>query len=148
MDRNRRDIQVPNVTDSLEQVRGFVFAFLEDTPFEEAERRRLVLAVDETVASNILCSEALERGGETELSLEVDGECFRARVRDTSREPDRVPEEEFENVLERARKHEIGIFLVQQIMDEIRYTYCKGIRNELELVRYLPGRKSGDGEGA
>jgi anti-sigma regulatory factor (Ser/Thr protein kinase) len=136
-----KDISVPNTTASLEEVRRFVLRFLEDTAFSEKERRRLVLAIDEAVTSTILFSEASGRCGTTRVSLEVDDVRLRVRIEDTGRDPDRDADdradERFEEHLRQARKYEVGVFLIRQIMDEIHYIYRKGFQNELELVRFL-----------
>ena len=35
-------------------------------------------------------------------------------------------------------KKGLGIFLMRQIMDEVRYQFKEGISNELLLVKYIP----------
>ncbi|MHC4778585.1 MAG: ATP-binding protein [Planctomycetota bacterium] len=137
-----QEITVPNSTASLEQVRKFVFEILEDSPFEDRDRRLLVLAIDEAVTSNILFSEATGRGGTTQVALELTADCMRVRIEDTGVDVDPDSEERFEEHMRRARQHEMGIFLVRQIMDEIQYIFRKGYQNELELVRFIyPDRK-------
>jgi anti-sigma regulatory factor (Ser/Thr protein kinase) len=137
----QNDIAVPNTTASLEEVRRFVSEFLGDTPFTEKERRRLVLAIDEAVTSTILFSEASGRRGTTRVSLDVDEVRLRVRIEDRGRDPDYdagdPAEEVFEEHIRQARKYEVGVFLIRQIMDEINYIFRKGFQNELELVRFL-----------
>ena len=138
-----QDMTVPNSTASLVEIRRFVLEFLRETPFDERNRRLVVLAIDEAVTSTILFSEATGRGGTTRVVLEITEDAFRARIEDTGVDKDPDTEERFEEHLRRARQHEMGIFLVRQIMDEIQYIYRKGFQNELELVRFLyPDRRS------
>ena len=52
-----------------------------------------------------------------------------------SREPDL--ERELRAHLENERKHQMGIFLMREVMDEVNYTYRKGFQNELTLVKFV-----------
>ena len=138
-----QDITVPNTTASLEQVRRFVLEFLRDSPFSERDHRVLVLAIDEAITSTILFSEATARGGTTRVSLELTEDCLRVRIEDTGVDTDPDTDERFEEHLRRARQHDMGIFLLRQIMDEIQYIYRKGFQNDLELVRFIyPDRRA------
>lgn len=132
-----QDITVPNTTASLEPVRRMVNEFLRESPFDDRNRRLLVLAIDETVTSNIRYSEAMGRNGTTRVSLDLNEDRLLVRVEDTGQDRDPETTERFEEHLNRTRPYEIGIFLVQQIMDEIHYVFRKGFRNELELVRFV-----------
>jgi len=136
-----QDITVPNSTASLEQVRNFVSAFLEESPFGDRDRRLLVLAIDETVTSNIRFSEAMDRRGDTTVTLELTQDCLRVRIVDTGqdREPDSTVG--FEAHVQRTRQYEMAIFMIQQIMDEINYVYRKGFQNEMELVRFVHSKR-------
>ncbi|MHC4601260.1 MAG: ATP-binding protein [Planctomycetota bacterium] len=137
-----QDITVPNTTASLEQVRRFVVDVLRDSPFSEKDRRAVVLAIDEAITSTILFSEATERGGTTRVALELTEDCLRVRIEDTGKDTDPDTDERFEEHLRSARQHEMGIFLVRQIMDEIQYVFRKGFQNDLELVRFIyPDRR-------
>ncbi|MHC5036903.1 MAG: ATP-binding protein [Planctomycetota bacterium] len=133
----QQDISVENTTESLEPVRRFVAEFLKDSPFNERDRGLLVLAIDETVTSNILYSEASGRNGSTTVSLELNDACLRVRVNDTGSDRFADSEEVFQENLKRARQYEMSIFLIQQIVDEIHYIYRKGFQNELELIRFI-----------
>lgn len=139
-----QDITVPNTTESLELVRSFVGAFLQSSPFSDRDRRLLVLAIDETITSNILFSEAAGRAGTTRVTLDLDETCLRVRVEDTGLDRDPDTDDRFQETLAHARRHDLGIFLVQQIMDEIRYVFRKGFQNELELVRFIYRQESQD----
>jgi anti-sigma regulatory factor (Ser/Thr protein kinase) len=132
-----RDITVPNSTASLEQVRQFVSSFLAESSFGERDRRLLVLAIDETVTSNIRFSEAMDRRGDSTVSLDLTEDCLRVRIVDTGQDRDPDSTEGFEAHVRRTRQYEMGIFLVQQIMDEIHYIFRKGFQNEMELVRFV-----------
>jgi anti-sigma regulatory factor (Ser/Thr protein kinase) len=35
------------------------------------------------------------------------------------------------------RRNGLGIFLMRQIMDEVKYTFVQGFRNELRMVKYV-----------
>ncbi len=132
-------ISVPNRTSSLEKVRGFIISMLGKTSFDERNRHLLVLAIDEAVTSNILFSVETRRDGTTKVSVDIDDVRMKVVIEDTGIDPDScdVTESMLTETLIKARKYEMGIFLIRQIVDEMSYAYKKGFENQLTLVKFL-----------
>jgi len=132
-------IMVPNRTASLDKVRSFVINSLEKTPLDERGKHLLVLAIDEAVTSNILFSVDTSREGFTRVSMEISDVCVRILIEDTGKDLDasQAPESVINDVFNKARKHEMGIFLIRQIVDEISYAFKKGYQNQLILTKFL-----------
>jgi len=131
-----QDITVPNKTESLEKLRRFVLEFLAESPFPARQQRLLVLAIDEAVTSNILFSEACNRNGTTRVTIDLDETRLAVRIQDTGRDMDSENEEHFDEYARNARRFEMGIHLIRQIMDEMHYVYRKGFQNDLELIKF------------
>jgi anti-sigma regulatory factor (Ser/Thr protein kinase) len=136
----RNEVTVPNQTSSLEKVRDFVIGVLGDTTLGERSARLLVLAIDEAVTSSILFSVETGREGSCRVNLETNDVCIRVTIEDTGRDldADRVAPAILDDAISKARKHEMGIFLIRQIVDELSYDYKKGFQNRLTLVKFLP----------
>jgi serine/threonine-protein kinase RsbW len=136
-----RELVVPNDTQYLVQVRQEVTKVVAQSAFTDRDRKLIILAVDEAV-TNIMehaYDNDLEGELDVELILEYDNTRFEVVIRDSGKEFD--PRKlEVVDVREHARKgskHGLGIFLIRQIMDEINYNFVQGVRNELQMIKYV-----------
>lgn len=137
--RVRRDaLTVPNRTSFLEKVRDFIVRTLQDTPMEDRQKHLLVLAIDEAVTSNILFSVEAGRNGFSRVAVEIADAAVRVTIEDTGQDLDSSQTEEsvLHETFRKARKHEMGIFLIRQIVDEISYAFKKGFQNQLVLTKF------------
>ena len=121
----------------LRLVRGVVQEFLAQTGFDAQQREEITVAVGEAVANVIrhackgdarqkfclLCSEG---NGAVEIELRDQGEPF-----DAPKEPASPPDE--------TRAGGRGIFMMQAIMDEVKYTR-QGDTNSVRMKKYLPDK--------
>ena len=135
----RRSLSIDTGTASLATVREFVRQAVEEAGIRPVEQPRIVLAVDEAVSS--IVSEAVEtrREGEVQIQLDIDRVRFRASIQDSTTvyEPELPLPLEAPGPTDRARRRELGVFLMRQLCDEIDYSYRRGYQNVLELVRFL-----------
>jgi serine/threonine-protein kinase RsbW len=60
-------------------------------------------------------------------------------IRDTGRvfNPESIPNPDMKEHVQRGHKKGLGIFLMRQIMDEVRYKFRDGVKNELTLVKFI-----------
>ena len=42
-----------------------------------------------------------------------------------------------QTLLDTTRKHELGVFLMRKLCDEVNYSFKKGFQNHLELLKFL-----------
>ena len=118
----------------LRLARGVVQEFLAQTGFDAQQREEITVAVGEAVANvirhackgdagktfSLLCSEG---NGAVEIELRDQGEPF-----DVPKEPASPPDE--------TRAGGRGIFMMQAIMDEVKYTR-QGNTNSVRMKKYL-----------
>jgi serine/threonine-protein kinase RsbW len=140
-----RELVVPNDTQYLVSVRKEVTKVVEQSAFSEKDRKLIIVAVDEAV-TNIMehaYDNDLEGELDIELILEYDATRFEVVIRDSGKEFDprslevpNVPEH-----VKQGSKHGLGIFLIRQIMDEINYNFVQGVRNELQMIKYVDRAK-------
>ena len=138
----REEISVPNRTASLEKVRDFIIRNLEETELDERDQRLMVLAIDEAVTSNILFSVETGREGLCRVVLDVDETRIHVTIDDTGKDPDArdLTDQALRETAKKARKYEMSIFLIRQIVDEISYAFKKGFQNQLILIKFIPPR--------
>jgi len=136
-----REMVVPNDTEYLATVREEVTKVVEESAFSERDRKLIIVAVDEAV-TNIMehaYDNDLEGELDVELILEYDATRFEVTIRDSGKEFDprtlHVPD--VREHVKKGSKHGLGIFLIRQIMDEVNYNFIQGVRNELQMIKYV-----------
>ena len=132
-------IVVSNDTKHLVVVREFISRLVLQSRLSRDDENKIILAVDEAV-TNIIehgYDEGVE--GSIELEVETDGVQFKIMIRDTGRifNPDTIPMPDLTDHVRAGKKKGLGIFLMRQIMDEVRYRFKDGVKNELTLVKYV-----------
>ncbi len=129
---------VTNDTKYLIVVRDFVSRMIKQSRVTREDENKIILAVDEAV-TNII-EHGYEPGveGLIELEIETEETQFKVTIRDSGRvfNPESVPNPDMGKHIKSGRKKGLGIFLMRQIMDEVRYRFKDGVKNELTLVKY------------
>lgn len=129
---------VANDTKFLVLVREFISRMLRQSRVTKEDENKIILAVDEAV-TNII-EHGYDQGVEGSIEIEVETEAaqFKVVIRDSGRvfNPESVPSPDMKEHLKAGRKKGLGLFLMRQIMDEVRYRYKDGVQNELTLVKY------------
>lgn len=137
-------LTVSNDTRHLLAVRDFVSRMARHGGLTPEEVHKIVVAVDEAV-TNII-EHGYNRGeqGTIELEAEWEREKFQVVIRDSARvfNPESIPVPDMMEHVKAGRKKGLGLFLMRQIMDEVRYRYKDGVQNELTLVKYAKPRES------
>ena len=130
---------VSNDTRHLIVVRDFVSRLVRQSRLDRQEENKVILAVDEAV-TNII-EHGYDEGAEGSIEIEVEaGEHqFKIVSRDTGRifNPEVIDDPNMKDHVQRGHKKGLGIFLMRQIMDEVRYKFKDGIKNELTLVKFI-----------
>jgi len=129
---------VTNDTKYLIVVRDFIGRMIKQSRVTREDENKIVLAVDEAV-TNII-EHGYDPGVEGLIELEVESEDtqFKVVIRDSGRvfNPESVGNPDMQRHIKAGRKKGLGIFLMRQIMDEVRYRFKDGVKNELTLVKY------------
>ena len=141
-DRVQKELVIPNNTRYLATVREAVSDAVQESAFPDKDMHRIILAVDEAVA-NIMehAYENREDEGELTIRMMVDADAskFEVVIHDSGREfdPSEIETPDITKHVAAGRRKGLGIFLMRQIMDEVKYTFVQGFRNELRMVKYV-----------
>jgi serine/threonine-protein kinase RsbW len=130
---------VSNDTKHLIVVRDFICRLIRQSRLDRQEENKVVLAVDEAVTNIIEHGYDEGADGSIELEVEADAGHFQIIIRDTGRvfNPESIPNPNMKDHVQRGHKKGLGIFLMRQIMDEVRYKFKDGVKNELTLVKFI-----------
>jgi len=140
MGESLRDrLVVSNDTKHLVVVRDFISRLVVQSRLSREDENKIILAVDEAV-TNIIehgYDEGVE--GSIEIDVEIAERQFRVVIRDSGRvfNPETIPYPDLQEHVRTGRKKGLGIFLMRQIMDEVRYRFKDGVKNELTLIKYV-----------
>lgn len=145
MSANSEVLRITNDTKNLMKVREFMSRMIRSSALPPNEENKVILAVDEAVSNIVEHGYEAKIEGYIDITVEITDEQFMIRIVDTGKnfDPERIRDP---NILEHVRagkRKGLGIFLMRQIMDEVRYVFKEGVHNELVLIKYvrppLPG---------
>ena len=122
----------------LAAIRKFIVDTSRSLGAGERAIRDLELAVDE-VCSNSIRHGYGGREGEIEVTVERVGQSIRVVTRDWGRafDPERVPVPDPDLPLEERSLGGLGLFIVQQVMDEVRFEFDDSKGNSVMMLRRL-----------
>jgi serine/threonine-protein kinase RsbW len=143
-----KELVAPNDTRHLVKIREVVQEAAAQVPFDKREVGRIVLAVDEAVSNIMEHAYEDQENNEGDIRVTIDADCSKMEVVicDSGKEfnPESIQVPDISEHVQRGKKKGLGIFLMRQIMDEVKYTFVQGIRNELRMVKYVRSQGGGD----
>ncbi len=134
-----KEMLVPCDPKYLVEVREMVRQVCQASGLEERQGLLFSLAVDEAVTSILTNACDMGHRGELKVVIDVDETRFRALIEDHTNHllVDMSNEAAYMAHLNRERRHQLAVFLMRKIMDEVNYSYKKGYQNDLQLVKFL-----------
>ena len=138
----RERITVNSDTRFLSVVRQFLQRMIRQSALPPEDENKITLAVDEAVSNVIEHSYENQAEGTIEVEVEYDASLFRIIVRDNGKSfnPEVVNDPDIVDHVRLGKKRGLGIFLMRQIMDEVRYVFRDGTRNEVILTKHIRRR--------
>ncbi|TET36668.1 MAG: ATP-binding protein [Planctomycetota bacterium] len=141
LNKIERKLVVVNETKNLKLLRNFVTEVSGEMNVPLPERNKIILAVDEAV-SNIIehaYDSSHEGKSEVEVILLSEPDKVVITIKDSGREfdPTEIEDPDIRMHVNEGRKNGLGIFLMRQIMDEVKYTFRAGVENQLVMVKYF-----------
>jgi serine/threonine-protein kinase RsbW len=120
--------EIPRVTAAIEEA-------MQKCSFSDEAILDLQLAVEEAIA-NIILHGYQEVSGDVDIDIRVSEEAAEVRIRDHAPpfDPLSVPDPDRASDLSKRRNGGLGIYLMRQVVDEVRYQYTGG-KNVLTLVK-------------
>jgi len=132
-------LTVPSSTENLVLIREFVTAVGQQAGLDEADVGRLELAVDEACANVMEHAYGHDDTQEVVVRAIFDPEMLEIVVEDTGLgfDPGSVPEERLECLIASRKSGGLGMRLIKSLMDEVRYEFVPGQKNELHMLKRI-----------
>ena len=140
MEESLKDrLVVANDTKHLTVVREFIARLIQQSALSKEDENKIILAVDEAVTNVIEHGYDNQNDGSIEIDVVSSPSSFKITIRDTGKvfNPTSTPSLNVQDHVKMGRKKGLGIFLMRQIMDEVKYTFRDGVKNELTMVKFI-----------
>ena len=127
----------PSRFESLAGIRDFVNLAAKDAGFNEKEIYAVELAVDEACANIIEHAYDGEGKGQIECTCNDINGGLEIIIKDDGKpfDPDSVPSPDFSVDLEELQPRGAGLFIIRNLMDDVRFTFSKNKGNILRMVK-------------
>ncbi len=138
---NRREefaIKVKSQLDSLIVIRDFVAQVTDHFGLDEETTFDVQLAIDEA-CTNIIVHGYQGQEGDIELSLKQQNDEIVITIKDQAPpfDPDTVPLPSLDAPLEDRPLGGLGVYLMHQVMDEVRFDFDEDRGNETIMIKRL-----------
>ncbi|MFC1724496.1 ATP-binding protein [candidate division KSB1 bacterium] len=135
----KRRIKVSCRSNNLEHIRKFVSEAAKSSGFSESEVDKIELAVDEASANVVNHAYEVKEGKEIDVEVKVDNEKFTVLVRDKGKgfDPANINLPDMNNYLKTHKVGGLGIHLMKVLMDEVKFDFKPGHKNQVIMVKYL-----------
>ena len=122
----------------LEDMRQFAAQAAKDAGMDDAEVYVVKLAVDEACTNIIEHAYGVENEGEIECTCDAEDDRLTVILRDHGKpfDPSSVTEPDLSSGLEKRPLGGLGVYLMRQLMDEVRYESFGEAGNLLTMVKY------------
>jgi len=134
-----RVLRVPAALDNLHEIRDFVDDVCADLEISPGVLADLRLAVDEA-ATNIVVHGYHEHKGVIEVLVQRDGDAVAVHLRDDAPlfDPTCIANPDLcVSPMDKKKAGGYGVYLLNHVVDEVRYRVTNDGRNELTLIKRL-----------
>lgn len=133
-------LSVPSDPKFLAVVRKNIDAILDELPFTEKEKRKIVLATDEATSNVIKYSYEGDTTKRIDFEIGVEGGKLFIKIRDYGKTPDlsRIKPRDIDDI----RPGGLGTHFLREVMDTVDYDVSLGVGTLLTLTKKIPARES------
>jgi len=132
------ELRLTGALNDLAVARSFVSKILSKSQFPKRSQHLLVLAVDEAVSRSVNISDEYDLS----LFVDVNETLFKVEVVDSNNDYaiDFTRNKFNGNWRNEQSKKDLSIFVILEIMDEVKYVYRRGFNNVLTLIKFVPAK--------
>ncbi len=133
-----RRLTLPNNIETIPQLNEFIDSVAEEAGLDMSFTMSLNLALEEAVVNVMTYAYPEGTAGTVDIDIKTNGEQFTCVISDsgTPFDPTQTPDADTTLSAEERPIGGLGIFLVRQIMDDLRYQYVDN-KNVLTLTKTL-----------
>jgi len=136
-------IEMPSQTDYISLIRQFVGGLAYKAGFNKEDIEKIELAIDEACTNVLQHSYKFESDKRYDIEIEIKNSKLDIIITDNG-DPfffDVNEEQDTDKHISELKVGGLGIYIMQQVMDEVKYESGNGRANVLRMVKYI-GEKS------
>jgi serine/threonine-protein kinase RsbW len=132
-------LKIPSITENLQMIREFVLKIAAKAGFNEETREQIALAVDEACTNVIKHAHHHDARRLMDIQIKTDADKIKIIITDKGRGFDitKLKDPDIEKFIRESKHGGLGIYLIKTLMDEVNYEFNPGVRNQVELTKYL-----------
>lgn len=132
-------LKIPSITENLQMIREFVLKIAAKTGFNEETQEQIALAVDEACTNVIKHAHHHDARRLMDIQIQTDENKMKITITDKGRGFDitKLKDPDIEKFIKESRHGGLGIYLIKTLMDEVDYEFKPGVKNQVQLTKYL-----------
>ncbi len=138
------ELKIPSLTDNLYLIREFVVKIAQKSGFVDEAQEQIALAVDEACTNVIKHAHKFDAGRPITINVTVDSKKMTIDIIDTGKGFDtkKLQTPDLPKYAKEARHGGLGIYLMQTLMDKVDYEFNPGVKNQVQMIKFLGTQKS------
>ncbi len=132
-------LKIPSITENLQMIREFVLKIAAKAGFNEETQEQIALAVDEACTNVIKHAHHHDARRLMDIQIQTDASKMKITITDKGRGFDitKLKDPDVEKFIKESRHGGLGIYLIKTLMDEVDYEFNPGVKNKVQLTKYL-----------
>ena len=137
---NHLELEVKAKLENLAVIDDFITESMKQLGMKKDETLQVRLAVNEACTNIIQHAYSGESEEPIIVLCSMSGNDLVIEIRDWGKpfDPDAVPQPDIESELFERKEGGVGIFLMRQMMNDVRYVFRAGRYNELRMIKHIP----------
>jgi len=132
-------LEIPSITENLQMIREFVLKIAAKTGFNEETQEQIALAVDEACTNVIKHAHHHDARRLMDIQIQTDANKMKITITDKGRGFDitKLKDPDVEQFIRESKHGGLGIYLIKTLMDEVDYEFNPGVKNQVQLTKYI-----------
>ncbi len=132
-------LKIPSITENLQMIREFVLKIAAKAGFNEETQEQIALAVDEACTNVIKHAHHHDARRLMDIQIQTDANKMKITITDKGRGFDitKLKDPDVEKFIKESKHGGLGIYLIKTLMDEVDYEFNPGVKNQVQLTKYL-----------
>lgn len=133
------NLKIPSITENLQMIREFVLKIAAKAGFNEETQEQIALAVDEACTNVIKHAHHHDAQRLMDIQIQTDINKMKIIITDKGRGFDitKLKDPNVKQFIKESKHGGLGIYLIKTLMDEVDYDFNPGVKNQVQLTKYL-----------
>ena len=133
------NLKIPSITENFQMIREFVLKIAAKAGFNEETQEQIALAVDEACTNVIKHAHHHDARRLMDIQIQTDINKMKIIITDKGRGFDitKLKDPNVKQFIKESKHGGLGIYLIKTLMDEVDYDFNPGVKNQVQLTKYL-----------